>query len=355
MMPPLLVAIVCHNPMVGRVVLNALWDAGVRPWLICDTTLSGSLRRSRLIAGTLLAVPGLMEHRQEIIGAINSRPFEVVLSTDTLGQAVLLDIQDQLHCSVYPMPNAEALATLDNKERFYALCQRLGLRAPKSLFFAGKAQVSIERVGLEIGFPAIIKPVGRWGSMGFRKLETEAEFRSKVSCVPYEFKDLTVQQYVGGRDAGIGLFAQNGRVIASETFIVIGGTGTEFVPIPELSTMAHSIIADTGYSGICNVDCRLDEQDRVWLLECNPRCFMRINAVKICGNDLLGVGFGGVITKARGNYYPLEDLQTKQGWYRLLAGRWPLRRLLWALYQSVRDPLPTLVQRYGRDAIKLTW
>jgi predicted ATP-grasp superfamily ATP-dependent carboligase len=355
MTPPQRVAMICHNPMVGRMVLNALCDAGIRPWLICDTTLAGSLRRSRLVAGTLLALPDLMKYNQEIIEAINSRPFDVVMGTDTLGQAVLLDIQDQLHCDVFPMPDAETLAILNNKERFFALCQRLGLRAPKSLFFANKAQVSIQRIGMEIGFPAVIKPVDQWGSMGFRKLETEAEIRSKVLRVPYEFNGLTVQQYVGGRDAGIGLFAKNGHVIASETFIVIGGTGTEFVPIPELTTMAHTIIADTRYSGICNIDCRIDERDQVWLLECNPRCFMRINAMSICGNDLLGVGFGRAISEACGNYYPLRDLQTKQGWQRLLKGRWPLHRLLWALYQGVRDPLPAMVQRYGRDAIKLSW
>jgi hypothetical protein len=46
--------LICHNPRLGQVVIDALNANGIKPWLVLDPTTASSLLSSRLIRGVLV-------------------------------------------------------------------------------------------------------------------------------------------------------------------------------------------------------------------------------------------------------------------------------------------------------------
>jgi hypothetical protein len=116
--------------------------------------------------------------------------------------------------------------------------------------------------------------------------------------------------------------------------------------------MVRKIAAETAYDGVANFDARLDSKGRVWLLECNPRFFMRLTASRVCGLDFLALGLRSStpanVPQAHGRYYSVGDLASTRGLQRVLSGRWPPRALLNSLFEACIDPAPLIVQRLSR-------
>jgi hypothetical protein len=138
-------------------------------------------------------------------------------------------------------------------------------------------------------------------------------------------------------------------VQALSTFRCGPRNATEFVRIPVLAAIASKIAAETSYDGVANFDARMDDKGRVWLIECNPRFFMRVTAARICGLDFLKLGLPGrpsiSAPQARGRYYSLVDLASTNGLRHALSGRWPTQVLFSTLREACTDPGPSIVRR----------
>ncbi len=345
------VVLICNNSRLAQVVLYALRANGIRPSLVCNRRTAGSLRASRLVAGTLfLGAPGA--EPDVVAGAINRAhrrdPVDLVMAADVDGLCLLADIRAQIEPPVFPMAPRPVLERLNNKWTFHGLCDDLNLRTPATLFIGKGQRLDGDRIARETGFPAVIKPVGKWASIGMQVVRARAALQDGDAS-----ENVVVQTYVPGRDVGLGLFARDGRSLAACTFYCGERDATEFADMPDLRRMGDAIVAATGFSGVANFDARLDEAGRFWLLECNPRFFMRLGAARMCGLDLLKLGLPGrqamQIPTASGSYIPRSDILSPSGLWRAATQRSAARIVMHGIGEAVADPVPLLLRRLGYD------
>jgi biotin carboxylase len=347
--------LICHNAELALVVLKALRANRVRTLLVCGKEAYAMLRSSRL-ADAILLSGNLAAEPDAVVDAINKRhridPIDIAMAADVDGLRLLHAIRLQLKPPVYPMPALQTLDLLDDKWSFYELAIRLGLKVPRTLFYARREHVDRAHIAREIGFPAVVKPVSQWASIGFRSVDSERDLAALIDDPTYGFNGVVVQQFIPGRDIGAGLFMRGGAVQALSTFFCGPRDATEFIHIPELTAMIGRIASETRYEGVANFDARIDDNGRVWLIECNPRFFMRITAARVCGLDFLRLGLPGLppacLPRARGRYYSLGDIVSMSGLGRVLSGRWPARVLLNSLREACADPAPSIVRRLSR-------
>lgn len=346
---------ICHNPELSLVVLKALKANGIRPLLICGENAYATLSASRLISEIVLTTD-LNKDRESVAEAINAahrdRPIDIVLASDVVGLRLLCELRERLLPPLYPMPERAMLDLLDDKWRFYRLAKELGITTPQTLYFADRREISPAHVGREIGFPAVVKPVSAWAALGFLTVASELELGALVEDANYGFESVIVQRYIPGRDIGLGLFARHGETLALSTFFCGRRDAAEFAELPDFALAGRKIARATDYNGVANFDARLDADGKVWLLECNPRFFMRLSAARACGLDFLRLGLSSGaaqnIPEAKGRYYSLGDLGSAQGLGFILSGQWPLRMLLRSLRDALADPAPVVIKRFGR-------
>jgi predicted ATP-grasp superfamily ATP-dependent carboligase len=349
--------LLCHNARLGQVVLDTLHANGVKPWLVVDPTTASSLRSSRLIRGTLLAKPDLAAHAQtiaDLIYSLNRAP-DVVLAADVEGLLILSALRDQLGGLRFPQPEHETLTLLNNKWTFRNLCNELGLPTPKSMYYAAKTNIDPGVIAREVGFPVVLKPAAKFSSVGLRMVASEDAMRRIMQDTRYQFDSLIVQQFIIGNDIGGSLFARDGKVIAATTFDCGENDATVFHSMPEFAAMMSRIIQATRYTGVANFDARVDVEGHIHLFECNPRFFMRLSAVRICGLDLLRLGLltaTGVNGEAQGSYYAKSDILTWNGVCRVLSGEWRTRILLQSWREACHDPWPLMRRRAGTDPLR---
>jgi predicted ATP-grasp superfamily ATP-dependent carboligase len=350
--------LICHNPRLGQVVLDTLYANAIKPWLILDPTTAASLQWSRLIRGTLLAKPNLASNTNLIADYIHQmrrHPPDVVLASDVEGLLILSVLQSRLEGLRFPQSEYDTLMLLNDKWAFRNLCEKLGLPTPKTLYFPRKASIDPDYIDREIGFPVVLKPTSKFSSVGLRTVSSKDSMHRIVKDVNYGFDNLIVQKFIAGQDIGLSLFARDGMIIKATTFDCGDNDATEFRPMPEFLAMASQIVAATDYTGVANFDARLDHAGEVKLLECNPRFFMRLSAVRICGLDLLRLGLPDCSTvngQAHGSFYAKSDLLTWVGIQRVVTGRWQPRVLLRSWWEALHDPIPLIKRRTGTDRLR---
>jgi hypothetical protein len=343
-------AMVCSNVDLGFVVLNGLAANGIRPLLVCDEAAAPAFRSSRITSGTLFT-GDLSSQQDRVVSAINDRhsrePIDIVLASDVAGLNCLHDIGDRLIPPTYPMPDRRTLDILNDKWNFHRFAAALGLPTPRTVFFADRRAIDADVVEREVGFPAVVKPVSAWSGRGLRTIVSRQQLSALRSDETYDFHGIVAQQFVTGRDIGLAMFARDGRPAAISTFLCGPRDATECVDMPAFAAMAADIALQTSYCGVANFDARLTADGSIWLLECNPRFFMRLRATRICGLDFIRLGLPGMgpdAAKARGNFYSRRDLASIGGLGRVLSGRWPVEFLMRDLGDALRDPWPLILR-----------
>ncbi len=172
------------------------------------------------------------------------------------------------------LPAFETLLELHSKERFMALCERLGIRAPKTRVVTGQAGL---REATE-EFPTYCARASF--SRGAVQLLTNAGPRAghvKVEeCEPTASNPWLVQEYVEGTDLCSYSIVRDGRVVAHLTYEIPiqidHAAGVQFETIQEPATLeaAATIARETGYHGNLSLDWKRDDEG-LCAIECNPR------------------------------------------------------------------------------------
>jgi hypothetical protein len=170
-------------------------------------------------------------------------------------------------------PSPDRLATLHAKDRFAALCVRLGLPVPDTVAFT-------DRKALQ-GFSGsaadhVFKPV--WSRFGTRTLiaPTPADLAALAlsPAVPW-----VVQRRITGEEVSFYAVCHEGRITAfcayGSDWRLSGGASYAFRPLPtqitaRLRPMAEVLAAFAG-TGQIACDAIIDTDGQPWLIECNPR------------------------------------------------------------------------------------
>jgi len=256
-------AVFCHTSELALVVLRALRANGVVPFVACEPRIEKVVAASRACEHVFFC-GNLSRSKQDLSAAIEAldrihrdAKFDVVMASNVQGLRILHDLAGAVPAPVYPMPPLEALDTLDDKRKFHHLAVTLGVPVPRSMAFETAQMVDVERVSRDLGYPVAVKPAVSWGSIGFRRVNSERELRELAAGRDYPYRDIVVQEYIEGIDVGAGLFVRDGRVEAMATFKCGPRDAAEFVPIPALARAAERIVGATGCDGVINLDARL--------------------------------------------------------------------------------------------------
>jgi len=192
----------------------------------------------------------------------------------------------------FPTSPYRSVEILSNKDKFRAFLQQHHFNTPKAKAYAGAhIQDAIEEIG-SFTLPVMIKPVDSSGSKGVTKLERveNAQCQIEYALSFSRAKRFIIEEFVesnGYQVAGDG-FSVDGKLVfrcfANDHFDT--HTKNPFVPVgaswPYLKPKSvHDKIHDEIQrlltlldmrTGAYNFDVRIDNEERVFLMEIGPRC-----------------------------------------------------------------------------------
>jgi predicted ATP-grasp superfamily ATP-dependent carboligase len=205
--------------------------------------------------------------------------------------------------NVFPVPELDLLERLNDKWRFGALLDDLGVAHPATVLVTDVADV-------ESSVPegrAVVKPLAAEGSSGIRVVDSRSEVADTVGRVAAAgLLPVLVQEHIPGDDMGVSVVADRGRVLCSIVQKYEGDGRVTFLERPDAVAMATTVIEATGTSGVFNFDLRRDERtDTLLMLECNPRNYASSHKSAYAGMNPVTVG----IAVARGADIPPQSPQ----------------------------------------------
>ncbi len=225
------------------------------------------------------------------------------------GQTPLKLVED-LEAAGVPIigTNAEAIDRAEDRERFQALIQKLGLKQPKNrtITHASQAAAAAE----EIGFPMVVRPSYVLGGRAMEIVHTIGELQrylksafevSHSSPVLLDhFLDQAVEVDVDavcdGKQVVIGAIMQH----IEQAGVHSGDSACSLPPFKldagiqdEIRAQVRSMAVELGVVGLMNVQMAVQERD-VFVLEVNPRASRTVPFVSKC----IGVSLAKVAARA---------------------------------------------------------
>jgi biotin carboxylase len=275
---------------------------------------------------------------------------DFVFAGDQPSTRSLIAMAPQLRARCFPMPDLATFDVLNDKSRFTALCQALGILCPPTQVFDDRDALLASVARGETSIPAVIKPLSLDGNRGVTPVDTEAE----MMAATIDYRPVLVQHFIAGADIGASVYANNGRVVAyichqlrRATYIALD--------LPVVQESLERIVAATGASGILNFDMRLDAAGQVFFLECNPRVYYKmplsmhlgINFATFGLNAMAGAGPDETPAAPK----PGDAVRSIKAVLAALPTPWKLTRHDFTMLgYTLSDPLP-----YIRENLRIDW
>lgn len=300
------------------------------------------------------AAAGDHERLARAIGSIPAGDGTVVIPGDIFAAGLLHAARPYLDTiAVFPVSSAETLDRLDDKWSFYELLVRERLPTPESILVTPPADAAALDVPPD-WYPALLKPVFAEAGHGIRPVVDAAALREELGRLP-NGSPIILQRCVGGYDADISLIAVDGEIRAHVVQSRRDPGSLEFIDNPHALEVASRIVRATHYSGVANIDLRIDPDTReIVVLECNPRFWFTLQASAWRGINFAELG----MRIARGE--PVQATPPVGGAYHLHSHL--LRHLIWrprawreiapynwhGLFQALADPGPLVFKALRR-------
>lgn len=199
-------------------------------------------------------------------------PQVMLVPADCESARIVNRVRKRLHIDVVPIPDTLVLDMFDDKWRFHAFCERHGFRVPPTRLIGDKASLDFDAIAAELGLPFVIKPIDQSGSMGVHIVHSKAYYDQAIrNNTKYQYKTLIAQYYIKGRDMGLSLLSDRGKVSAYAVQKWMNSDAV-FIRDAYLEKVVHALCDVSGYHGVMHVDARMEEQTgTVFLIEANPR------------------------------------------------------------------------------------
>jgi glutathione synthase/RimK-type ligase-like ATP-grasp enzyme len=234
---------------------------------------------------------------------------DIVIPADVDSVFLLARLKHEVtEALVFPVPDPETLALLNNKWHFMQWLEAQALPCPASQLVAGDAQIE----NLDLAFPMIAKPLEENGGRGVDRIDSVDKLRAYMENHRAKYRlPFLLQEFVPGSDLVFGVVADRGRINAWTIQKYHWKSGkAEFIDHPELLQLGEKILSALNYTGIAEFDVRVDADDqRPRFIECNPRLWMSIDKSLWVGVDFVEAG----IALARGG--PTPAMKQESGFY----------------------------------------
>lgn len=179
-----------------------------------------------------------------------------------------------------PLPPLAALRRANDKSAALAIARKAGVPIPVT--YAPEDEEELEGVLDRLRFPAVVKlrddagtvlDPGQRYAIGRSADEVRQAFRRLQAIKPFPL----IQEKVEGPGYGVGILAEQGRVLASfahrrlREYPITGGPSSACVSVIDdrLTGYAAAVIGELGWTGVAMVEFKKDDDYR--LMEVNPR------------------------------------------------------------------------------------
>jgi predicted ATP-grasp superfamily ATP-dependent carboligase len=277
------------------------------------------------------------------------------------------------------MPGPELVEALADKAGFAVLATRLGLPVPATRII--ETDDPIAAAAIDLPYPVIAKPaqhLATWPTVSASKA-LEAADRETLERVVRDLgaatPRLVVQARIAGPEARIDsyhVFVDAGGSIAGEftgrkirTYPRHYGysTAVEITDDREVRELGRECVRALDLRGVAKLDFKRDVNDRLWLLEVNPRFTLWHLPGAVAGVNLPALVFSDLTGRPRPSSEPLRSGTTwcepRGDFYARKAENIPAARwLAWALTADARrslaldDPMPFLAGIVGRRVVE---
>ena len=342
--------------------LQALHSAKLGRFAVVGTQDTAVLKWSRLCRQhTVIDFANDDAALQHLNSLAAQNPEAVLIPYDCEGIRLVNRLRSRLKLATLPLPEPATLDMFDDKWAFHQFCLGHGLPVPLTLWVGPKSALDFNALTAALGLPFVIKPTNASGSVGVVVVHGREQFQQDIMDKPgYDFSSLIAQQFIAGADMDINLLAHQGLLRAVSVHRP-GPQYIEFVGHTQLEAIAQKLSQLSHYSGLMNVDARLENgSGRVYLIESNPRFWATLASTVYCGLNFAQASVQADAAKAdplrlnSGRYHVRHPLFRPSCWGTLLLDRGPQGRLLRArtldLYAlgELLGQVPDILKRMAR-------
>ena len=185
------------------------------------------------------------------------------------------------HTTVF-CDDIETIDRLNNKQKFVAWMDKLGLNVPQTEVIQTKAEYLDRLEQGNIPYPHILKPIYTGGGVEVLKIENIAE----AITADAEFPSL-VQEFIEGEGFCTFGIAHDGQLSCHAIYKPLyifrqNGAAVCFKAIEDTAILAFTsaIVAEAKYTGMLGFDLIRKKDGTLWAIECNPRITNGIHLVE---------------------------------------------------------------------------
>jgi D-aspartate ligase len=276
----------------------------------------------------------LAKYLQSVAGELEGA---VIFPTRDADVVFLDRYREQLKSYRTSIPPRDSLPRVLDKASLVEAAEIAGVPAPMTMVV--RSQTDVEKVGAQVGFPCVVKPVssyqwrgaGKWEAVGCRKAfraENVEDLREEYSRVSQVNPDILVQEWIPGstRDIAImggyfgagsealGYFCARKLVQEPDDF----GTGcvVQNVDLREIVEPSIRLCKSLGYRGMAEIEYKRDERTGEYkLIEINTRHWdwhqlghmSGLNLTRVAYTDLTGQKLDAHTPQHPGGKWVAED------------------------------------------------
>lgn len=202
-----------------------------------------------------------------------------VLPADLTATQFLARVRPHLNTACYPLSDPQTIEALGSKDKFMALCRRLGVLHPEGTVLADRLALLEALQAGRIPLPAMLKPIDRAGGIGVVQIDQSnaMEMAARIDYAP-----ILAQQFIAGIDRCITVFCRDGRIRKQVVYEHHRGH-FRFLEDDALSRVVAEIASTLNLNGVINFDARIDAEGRIWMIECNPRFYFNMDVAMVAG------------------------------------------------------------------------
>lgn len=210
------------------------------------------------------------------------------------------------------VPDYEQVYVVEDKSRFMQFCQQNNIPHPKTLPITTE---TLEKVGNEVGFPALIKPNYSVGARGITKVSTIDELKQKFSIVSDKYGACTLQEFVDNQEYYYNVMmyrGKSGKILASAIIKIIRmypvGAGSSSCCISvendDLIKICSDCLDKLNWVGMADFDVLQRLDNRAYkIIEINARV-----PASLRGAAISGINFPEIIVNdVTGHNIPVYD------------------------------------------------
>ncbi len=246
------------------------------------------------------------EYNLQWIQTINTytetHKIDVILPIFETGIQKIIELKNSLKSpeKLCPLPSLNSFNTAQNKGLLYLHLKNNNIASPESIIIPKGSYPD----NLNLNFPLVAKPVKDYGGgMGVAILRHHKDIKHYYTKRSFS-SDTIIQNYINGYDICANVLCKEGDLIAysiqrGNSFTngeLSPQSGFTFVNNKELLHVIKRLLKSLNWSGVANIDCRYDKNDKQFkVIEINTRFWANTDASAVAGvnypylNCLLGI------------------------------------------------------------------